>query len=145
MGRKKTNVETQKKEVSSKDDIISDEIRKFVNEKQYSSTISIKTYLDSRLQAHFSSLESKLRDFVNEKYEVLHDRGYMKSEVALSREDVLQTVELVVSNENIDQNIDLYMNELKKLRFKELEKYNYFILTYVHRIYNYVYIDRYFQ
>ena len=97
---------------------ISDHLMSYINDRQCSTTSDIKTYLDSRLTIYFNTLESKLKEFVDAKYELLHNREYIEKnkENQTTEENVLQAIEIAISTENIDKNIKKYMNELMKLR-----------------------------
>jgi hypothetical protein len=114
--RRRKNEPTSKQKEENEDQI-SDQIKTYVKEAMYALNFEIKSYTDSRLQIYFNSFENKLRDFVESKYETIHNRQYIEKKNCLTRENVLSSVEIAFTIKNIDEKIDLYRyTEFKQLR-----------------------------
>lgn len=97
---------------------VSQELQQYITQKIIACEISLKLFIESKMKLNSDSIHLKIENCIDEKYRKLHDRsGYKnKNKVNLTKEDVLIVIESVITEDNIQENIDRYMEELSDLR-----------------------------
>jgi hypothetical protein len=101
--------------------VLPNDFKDTLNHKVLASEISLKRYIDNRLEIYFDALNSKISDAVDSKYRKIHSqRGENNlennQEEGITKEMVLNNIELAISEDIIDEHLERYMAELKKLR-----------------------------
>ena len=117
-GRTETIKKDEPDECEQNVEQMSEQMKAYVSDRINFLNLDIKSYVDTRLEIYFKSLENKLCDFVDLKYESIHFRGHYKEtrNQNLTRDQVMRAVETVFTIKKIDDNVDLYFSEIKHLR-----------------------------
>jgi len=85
-----------------------------------SSENTLKTLVDRKIELFFQEIGGTINDLVDSKYLSIHDRTYLtptaNTPIAKTKEEVQLTVELVINDKSIDENIKKYIDELSLIR-----------------------------
>ena len=82
-------------------------------QKLLSMEISLKKYIDNRLELYYDALTKQVNESVDSKYRKLHSQknGTPSDSIeGIEKEEVIKIVELVISEEAIEQKLDICLN-----------------------------------
>jgi predicted component of type VI protein secretion system len=96
----------------------------YIARKILASEISIKSYIDKKCKILLDTIVSSLDKVFDEKYNKIHDRKYLKvpesndrnNHHLITKEQVLETIEIVICENQIDALSKKYMPELEHVR-----------------------------